>query len=203
MTTAALVLPDSTSRAPAVHCLAGDASVATAVVRGDDALILVAEDAGEHSDELSDLFRTLAGRGTPLGATAALLDDAVTEWGGSGVMATLVDAHAHGFTVLHRGGPTPIMVGARGTLTRIVTATPGPPLGPHDTVTTLRYGEIHAAQADDVLVLTTPSGIDDAISALASAAGPTWDDVRYALTRDGASPDPLDPQEAFALVAFP
>lgn len=215
MTTAALVLPEVPSRAPAVHCLAGDASVATAVMRGDDAMILVAETAGDHSAELSDLFRALAERGTPLGATAALLDDAVTEWGGSGVMATLVDAHAHGFTVLHRGGPTPIVVGARGTLTRIVAATPGPPLGPHDTVTTLRYGEIHAAQADDVLVLTTPSGIDDTIAALAAAAGPTWDDVRYALTRyprtgEAASPDAVspaavspDPHEAFALVSFP
>ncbi|MCZ3387430.1 MAG: serine/threonine-protein phosphatase [Actinomycetia bacterium] len=199
MTTAALVLPDSSSAAPAVHCLAGDASVAAAVVRGDDAMVLVAEDAGAHSGELADLFRALAGRGTPLGALAALLDEAITSWGGSGVMATLVDAHAHGFTVLHRGGPTPIVVGAQGSLTRIVAATPGPPLGPHDTITTLRRGEIHSAQPGDVLVLTTPSGIDDAISALASAAGPTWDDVRYALTRDGTSPTP---QEGFALIAF-
>jgi hypothetical protein len=199
MTSAALVLPDSSSAAPAVHCLAGDASVAAAVVRGDDAMVLVAEDAGAHSDELAELFRSLAGRGTPLGALAALLDEAIGDWGGSGVMATLVDAHAHGFTVLHRGGPTPIVVGAQGSLTRIVAATPGPPLGPHDTITTLRYGEIHAAQHDDVLVLTTPSGIDDAVSALASAAGPTWDDVRYALTRDGTSPTP---QEAFALISF-
>lgn len=199
MTTAALVLPNSSSAAPAVHCLAGDASVAAAVVRGDDAMVLVAEDAGSHSVELADLFRTLAGRGTPLGALAALLDEAITSWGGSGAMATLVDAHAHGFTVLHRGGPTPIVVSAEGSLTRIVAATPGPPLGPHDTITTLRYGEIHSAQPGDVLVLTTPSGIDDAISALASAAGPTWDDVRYALTRDGTSPTS---QEAFALVAF-
>ena len=114
MTSAALVLPDSSSGAPAVHCLAGDAAVAAAVVRGDDAMVLVAEDAGTHSDELADLFRSLAGRGTPLGALAALLDEAISSWGGSGVMATLVDAHAHGFTVLHRGGPTPIVVGAQG-----------------------------------------------------------------------------------------
>jgi hypothetical protein len=129
-----------------------------------------------------------------------MLDEAIGNWGGPGVMATLVDAHAHGFTVLHRGGPTPIVVGQQGSLTRIVAGTPGPPLGPHDALTTLRYGEIHAAQAGDVLVLTTPSGIDDAIAALASAAGPTWDDVRYALTRDGTSPTP---QEAFALISFP
>lgn len=199
MSSAALVLPDSSSAAPAVHCLAGDASVATAVVRGDDAMILVAEDAGEHSDELADLFCALAGRGTPLGALAALLDDAISGWGCPGVMATLVDATAEGFTVLHRGGPTPIVVSAQGSLTRIVAATPGPPLGPHDTLTTLRYGQTHTAQHDDVLVLTTPSGIDDAIAALASAAGPTWDDVRYALTRDAATPTP---HEAFALVAF-
>ena len=83
MTTAALVLPDSSSAAPAVHCLAGDASVAAAVVRGDDAMILVAEDAGTHSDELADLFRSLAGRGTPLGALAVLLDDAISSWGGA------------------------------------------------------------------------------------------------------------------------
>ncbi|MEO8106927.1 MAG: hypothetical protein ABI720_06370 [Actinomycetes bacterium] len=199
MTSAALVLPDATSRAPAVHCLAGDASVATAVVFGDDALILVAEDAGEHSDELSELFTTLAVRGTPLGAIAAILDEAITGWGASGVMATLVDAHVDGFTVLHRGGPTPIVMSPKGSLTRIVAATPGPPLGPHDAVTTLRHGEQHTAHYDDVLVLTTPSGIDDAIAALASAAGPTWDDVRYALTRDGLTPNP---HEAFALAHF-
>ena len=35
MTSAAIVLPDSSSAAPAVHCLAGDASVAAAVVRGE------------------------------------------------------------------------------------------------------------------------------------------------------------------------
>ena len=200
MTSAALVLPDPSSAAPAVHCLAGDASVAAAVMRGDDAMILVAEDAGSHSGELADLFRSLAGRGTPLGALAVLLDEAIASWGGPGVMATLVDAHAHGFTVLHRGGPTPIVVGEHGSLTRIVAATPGPPLGPHDALTTLRYGEIHTAKAGDVLVLTTPSGIDDVVNALVSAAGPTWDDVRYALTRDGTSPTP---QEAFALVNFP
>lgn len=199
MTSAALVLPDATSRAPAVHCLAGDASVATAVVLGDAALILVAEDAGEHSDELADLFSAIATRGTPLGAIAALLDEAITGWGGSGVMATLVDACADGFTVLHRGGPTPIVMSPQGSLTRIVAATPGPPLGPHDAVTTLRHGEQHSVQPDDVLVLTTPSGIDDAIAALASAAGPTWDDVRYALTRDGLTPNP---HEAFALAHF-
>ncbi len=199
MTSAALVLPDATSRAPAVHCLAGDASVASAVVHGDDALILVAEDAGEHSDELHELFSSLATRGTPLGAIAVLLDEAVSGWGCSSVMATLVDAQARGFTVLHRGGPTPIVLGSQGSLTRIVAATPGPPLGPHDAVTTLRHGEVHAVEHDDVLVVTTPSGIDDAIAALASAAGPTWDDVRYALTRDGTTPNAY---EAFALTHF-
>ena len=199
MTTAALVLPDATSRAPAVHCLAGDASVATAVVLGDAARILVAEDAGDRSDELADVFATIAMRGTPLGAIAALLDDVVSGWGGTGAMATLVDARADDFTVLHRGGPTPIVLSPTGSLTRIVAATPGPPIGPHDAVATIRHGEQHTFQADDVLVLTTPSGIDDAIAALASAAGPTWDDVRYALTRDGLTPNA---HEAFALAHF-
>ena len=61
-----------------MHCLAGDASVATAVVRGDDALILVAEDAGAHSDELAELFAHLPSAGRRSAPSAALLDDAVS-----------------------------------------------------------------------------------------------------------------------------
>jgi hypothetical protein len=45
------------------------------------------------------------------------------------------------------------------------------------------------------------------VAALASAAGPTWDDVRYALIRDTLSTENGDaesanPHEAFALVSF-
>jgi 3-oxoacyl-(acyl-carrier-protein) synthase len=203
MTSAALVLADSASLAPPVHCLCGDESAATAVACDDAVVILVAEGAGAASGELSELFEDFARRGMPLGAITLLLDEAVTDRGISGVMATLVEAHAHGFTVLHRGGPTPIVVSAQGTLTRIVAATPGPPLGRHNAVATLRAGEVHEAAAGDVLVLTTPSGIDDAVAALAAAAGPTWDDVRYALTHDTASShEDSHEQEAFALVSF-
>ena len=206
MTSAALFLADSSSLAPSVHCLAGDASVATAVVSDDVASILVAEGCGAASDDLAELFCDFARRGTPLGAMSVLLDEAVAGWGYSGVMATLVEANSDGFTVLHRGGPTPIVVSARGTLTRIVASTPGPPLGLRDAVVTLRSGETHETDHGDVLVLTTPSGIDDAVSALAAAAGPTWDDVRYALTQDtlthGTDSGSTDPQEAFALVSF-
>ena len=51
---------------------------------------------------------------------------------------------------------------------------------------------------------TTPSGIDDAVSALAVAAGPTWDDVRYALANapDDAADAAARQDEAFALVSF-
>ncbi|MFL6070938.1 MAG: SpoIIE family protein phosphatase [Actinomycetes bacterium] len=204
MTSAALVLADSASLAPPVHCLCGDESAATAVVCDDAVVILVAEGAGEASGRLANLFEDFARRGTPLGAISVLLDEAVTDWGISGVMATLVEAHAHGFTVLHRGGPTPIVVSAQGTLTRVVAATPGPPLGMHNAVATLRTGETHEAAHGDVLVLTTPSGIDDAVSALAAAAGPTWDDVRYALTNapDDAADASGRQDEAFALVSF-
>jgi hypothetical protein len=207
MTSAAIVLADSGSLAHPVHCLCGDESVATAVPCGDAVVILVAEGAGEASGRLAELFDDFARRGMPLGAISVLLDEAVADWGISGVMATLVEARAHEFTVLHRGGPTPIVVGAQGTLTRVVAATPGPPLGKHNAVATLRTGDVHESLHGDVLVLTTPSGIDDAVSALAAAAGPTWDDVRYALTSDTMSRDEADPasahhQEAFALVSF-
>jgi hypothetical protein len=200
MTSAALVLPPAASAAPSVHCLAGDASVATAIAYGDVATVLVAEDAGAASDELAAIVEELAGSGAPLAVTSRRLDAAVAEARLEGVMATLVEAHAHGFTVLHRGGPTPIVVGAGGSLTRIVAGMPGPPLGRHGPAVTIGTGEVHAAASGDVLVLTTPSGIDDAVAALASAAGPTWDDVRYALTRAEGSPTA---QEAFALISFP
>ena len=208
MTSAALVLADSHgSLAPPVHCLSGDESVATAVLCGDAVVILVAEGAGEASAQLASMFEDFARRGTPLGAISVLLDEAISAWGITGVMATLVEAYAHGFTVLHRGGPTPIIVGEKGTLTRVVAGTPGPPLGRHDAVVTLSTGEIHEAVHGDVLVLTTPSGIDDAVSALAAAAGPTWDDVRYSLIRDTLSTEngeaqSANPQEAFALISF-
>jgi len=206
MTAAALVLADTGSPAPPVHCLCGDESVATAVRCGDAVVVLVAEGAGEASGRLAELFDDFARRGTPIGAIGMLLDEAVCSLGLTGVMATLVEADAHGFTVLHRGGPTPIVVGRQGGLTRIVATTPGPPLGKHCAVATIRAGEQHAAEHGDVLVLTTPSGIDDAVAALAAAAGPTWDDVRYALTTDAMSRDDIEAsvrqQEAFALVSF-
>jgi hypothetical protein len=205
MTAAALVLADTGSPAPPVHCLSGEESVAAAVRCGDAVAVLVAEGAAASSDRLAELFCDFAARGTPIGAIGVLLDEAVCSWGLDGVMATLVEAHRHGFTVVHRGGPTPIVVGRDGGLTRIVATTPGPPLGRHTAVATLRVGEIHAAEHGDVLVLTTPSGIDDAVSALAAAAGPTWDDVRYALTTDTMSRDESAlsaQQEAFALVSF-
>ena len=169
MSTAALVLADSSgSLAPSVHCLSGDESVATAVLCGDAAVILVAEGAGTASAQLASLFEDFARRGTPLGAISVLLDEAISGWGITGVMATLVEAHAHGFTVLHRGGPTPIVVRPDGTLSRVVAGTPGPPLGMHDVVITLRSGDELETTHGDVLVLTTPSGIDDTVAALAS-----------------------------------
>jgi len=206
MTAAALVLADTGSLAPPVHCLSGDESVATAVRCGDAVVVMVAEGAGSSSGRLAELFDDFARRGMPIAAIGMLLDEAVCTWGVSGVMATLVEADAHGFTVVHRGGPTPIVVGRRGDLTRIVATTPGPPQGKHCAVATLRAGEGHEADHGDVLVLTTPSGVDDAVAALAAAAGPTWDDVRYALTTDAMSRDelgaPVGRQEAFALVSF-
>jgi len=206
MSTAALVIADSGSPIPPVHCLCGEQSVATAVRCGDAVVVLVAEGAGSASGQLAELFEDFARRGTPLGAIGVLLDEAVCGWGLDGVMATLVEADTHGFSVVHRGGPTPIVVGRQGGLTRIVATTPGPPLGKHCAVATIRVGESHEADHGDVLVLTTPSGIDDAVSALAAAAGPTWDDVRYALTSDTMSRDVIDlsdhQQEAFALVSF-
>ena len=206
MTSAALVLADTGSLAPPVHCLCGGESVATAVRCGEAVVVLVAEGAGAASGQLAELFDDFARRGTPIGAIGVLLDEAVCGWGLTGVMATLVEADSHGFTVVHRGEPTPIVVGRQGGLTRIVATTPGPPLGKHCAVATIWAGERHEADHGDVLVLTTPSGIDDAVSALAAAAGPTWDDVRYALTADAMSRDDVEAsvrqQEAFALVSF-
>ena len=94
MTSAALVLADSASLAPPVHCLCGDESAATAVICDDAVVILVAEGAGEASGRLADLFEDFARRGTPLGASQCFLTRR-SPTGGSPVSWRRWSRHTH------------------------------------------------------------------------------------------------------------
>lgn len=198
MTASPLLLPDAASHAPAAFCLANPVSVAVAIEHGDGVSILVAEDVGPRAENLAEVFTAGVRFGIPLGVMAARLDDVVSNWQIPSVMATLLHVSEQSFTLLHRGGPTPILVHESRLLTRVMTELPGPPLGPHDVPGAAVATDQHRASAGDVLVVTTPSGVDAVTKALATSAGPTWDDVRYALTHDGEAPT----EAAFALVSF-
>lgn len=198
MTASPLLLPDATSHAPAAFCLADARSVAVVVEHGDGLSILVAEDVGSRSENLAEVFTAGVRFGIPLGVMAARLDEVVKNWQIPPVMATLLRVSEHSFTLLHRGGPTPMLVHDTRLLTRVVTDLPGPPLGPHGASDAAVSTDHHRASPGDLLVVTTPSGVDAVTKAVATSAGPTWDDVRYALTHDGQVPMAA----AFALVRF-
>lgn len=199
MTVSPLLLPDAASHTPAAFCLANPVSVAVAVEHVGGVSILVAEDVGPRADDLAEVFTAGVRFGIPLGAIARRLDDAVRGWDIPPVMATLLTVSEHSFTLLHRGGPMPLLVSESRVLTRVVTELPGPPLGPHGATAPAVWSDDHSAAATDVLVVTTPSGVDAVTKALATSAGPTWDDVRYALTHDEGR---VPAEAAFALVSF-
>jgi hypothetical protein len=199
MTTSPLLLPDAASHAPAAYCLADDRSVSVAVSHGDEVSVLVAEDVGPTADDLAAVFTAGVHVGLPLGAIARRLDDTVRGWDIPPVMATLVRVTDQAFTLLHRGGPMPLLVSESRVLTRVVTELPGPPLGPHAVSTPAVWSDDHTAAPGDVLVVTTPSGVDAVTKALATSDGPTWDDVRYALAHDAGR---IAGEAAFAVVRF-
>lgn len=199
MTTGTVLLSGDASHAQAAYCLADDHSVAVAVAHGGAVSILVAEDVGEQADALAAVFTAAVKLDVPLGAIARRLDDAVRGWDIPPVMATLVRVCDHSFSLLHRGGPLPLLVGESRALRRVVTELPGPPLGPHHVSECAVWSDEHTATPGDVLVVTTPSGVDAVTTALATSDGPTWDDVRYALAQDAGQ---ATREAAFVVMRF-
>lgn len=184
---------------PVAHCQADDASVATAVVSHGSLRLLVAADVGRYSLMIAHTFRRAVGEGASLGAIADRLDEAVTRVSMDSVCATLVDVSDEGFCVLHRGGPTPVVVRADGTLTRVVAALPGAPFGPHLSTSSNGPGELVPAGPDDALLVTTPGSVEPAIRAMAAAVDPTFDALWSALREMG----PTAEGSAYALVGRP
>lgn len=199
MTTSTVLLSDDAAHTPAAYCLADDHSVAVAVARAGAVSVLVAEDVGTQADALASVFTAAVQLDVPLGAIARRLDDAVRDWDIPPVMATLVRVRDHAFSLLHRGGPLPLLVSETRTLRRVATELPGPPLGPHHVSECAVWADEHSATPGDVLVVTTPSGVDAVTSALATSDGPTWDDVRYALAQDVSQ---ATREAAFAVLRF-
>jgi hypothetical protein len=98
-------------------------------------------------------FGRQARRGEPLPAVAAALDEVVHQLGAKSVCATLLEADGHGFTVLHRGNPAPLLVGGDGEARALQPRVPGPPLGAGG------GGDVEVVPAShgDIIVLSTPA----------------------------------------------
>jgi Stage II sporulation protein E (SpoIIE) len=184
---------------PVARCEADQASVATAVAGPDSLRLLVAADVGRYSLMIAHTFRRAVGEGASLGRIADRLDEAVTRVSMDSICATLVDVTPDGFTVLHRGGPTPVVVRADGSLTRVVPALPGAPLGPHESTSSNGPGELVPAAPQDALLVTTPGSVEPAIRAMAAAEAPTFDALWQALAEMGATAE----GSAYALVGRP
>jgi len=177
----------SGSREIIAHCHADDAAVAVAVTIRDSMRLLVAADSGRYSLMLAHTFRRAVTDGASLGTIAETLDDAVARVAMSSICATIVDVTPEGFAVLHRGGPSPVVVRADGALTRVVPAVPGAPLGPHASTMSSGPGELVRAGADDALLVTTPGSVEPAIRAMTAAERPTLPDLWNALREMGGA----------------
>jgi hypothetical protein len=145
---------------------------------------------------IAHTFRRAVSAGAPLRVVAELLDDAVTRVSMPNVCATIADVGPNGFEVLHRGGPSPVIVHADGALTRVVPTMPGPPLGPRASRSNGISGEIIPAGVGDVLLVTTPGSVESAIHALAAAATPAVADLWDSLHDLG----PAEAGSAYALL---
>ncbi|HUW16093.1 MAG TPA: hypothetical protein VMW94_03360 [Actinomycetes bacterium] len=160
-----LALVPTTDMAEANDIAAGTPSVLrswwgggiAASSRSDDAIrVLVAAPSAQSDyatrEAIIATFGRQSRRGAPLTVIAAALDDVVTQLGAKSVCATLLEADGHGFTVLHRGNPAPLLVGGDGEARALQPRVPGPPLG-------LGGGtvEVLPASRGDIVVLSTPA----------------------------------------------
>ncbi|MEO8330190.1 MAG: SpoIIE family protein phosphatase [Candidatus Nanopelagicales bacterium] len=158
---------------PTAHCQAGIDSIAVSARTQGSLRLLVAADVERYGLMVSHTFRRAVNAGRSLPLIAEELDEAISRVSMPSLCATLVDISPSGFTVLHRGGPAPIVVRGDGALTRVVATVPGPPLGPHQSVTSDSRGEFVPASAADVLVVTTPGSVERATHAIADAESAT------------------------------
>ncbi len=170
---------------PASHCLAAVDGVAVAARSHDSVRLLVAADVEQYGLMVSHTFRRAVKSGLQLAAIAEQLDEAITRVSMPSVCAILVEVTASGFTVLHRGGPAPLVIRSDGALTRVVPAMPGPPLGPHESFARGSNGEFVQAGPTDVLLVTTPGSVEPAIHAIASAESASLSDLWHSILEVG------------------
>lgn len=178
------------------RCQAGDGGVAVAVATATGQRLLVAAEAGRFALMLAHAFRRAAATPVSLTLVADLLDDTLRRVGQASVCATLVDITPGRISVLHRGGPAPIVIHSDRSLTRVQAHLPGPPLASGVGGRSPGVAESLKTGVGDVLLVTTPGAVEPSLRAIASAADPTLPSLWRALRDDG----PLDAGSAYALV---
>lgn len=157
MTAELTLVPQSDSYdSPAVLRSWWGGGIAASARYHDGVRVLVAAPSAQadHAtrEALLAVFGRQSRRSEPLSVVADALDDVVLQLGAKPVCATLLDAHRHGFTVLHRGNPAPLVISGDGDVSALQPRIPGPPLGagPGGDV------ELLPASPGDVVVLSTP-----------------------------------------------
>ncbi len=183
---------------PAARCEVGDGGVAVSVGSPGGLRLLVAADVGRYCLMLAHAFRSAAASTAPLPILAEILDDTLQRVGQRSVCATLVDLTPDGLTVLHRGGPSPVVIHHDRTLTRVPASMPGPPLAAADGASAVGLPESVLTATGDVLLVTTPGAVELGQRAIAGATTPTLGALALVL-RDGG---PLEPGSAYALIAL-
>lgn len=198
LTTDRLEVVNTLPDIPSARCYVGDGGVSVSVGSPGGLRLLVAADAGRYSLMLARTFRQVASSAVPLLSVAEALDETLMRVGQHSVCATLVDVGHDGLTVLHRGGPTPIVIHRDRTLTRILASLPGPPLAPADRSSTVGRPESIQSATGDLLLVTTPGAVEPGLRAIAVATTPTLGGLALAMRDTG----PLDAGCAYALVAL-
>jgi hypothetical protein len=151
-----LVPRPQTHETPAVLRSWWGGGIVASARSSDSVRVLVAAPSGQSDhatrEALLAVFTRQSRRNEPLAVVADALDEVVIQLGAKSVCATLLEADGHGFCVLHRGNPAPLLVTGDGDVSALQPRVPGPPLGGG------AGGDIEILPAapNDVVVLSTP-----------------------------------------------
>lgn len=151
-----LVPRPETHETPAVLRSWWGGGIAASARSSDSVRVLVAAPSAQSDhatrEALLAVFGRQSRRNEPLTVVSDALDEVVTQLGSKSVCATLLEADGHGFTVLHRGNPAPLLVTGDGGVSALQPRVPGPPLGAGAGGDV----EILPAAPGDIVVLSTP-----------------------------------------------
>ena len=152
----AVEAPPAVESAPAVLRSWWGGGLAATARSSDSVRVLVAAPSAQSDhatrEALLAVFVRQSRRNEALTVVADALDEVVGRLGSRSVCATLLEADGHGFTVLHRGNPAPLLVGGDGGVSALQPRVPGPPLGSG------AGGDVEllTAAPGDIVVLSTP-----------------------------------------------